>query len=789
MQNEVVVETNFKNSVRIQFAKFSKGYQYSDFDEFVQEYVGEENLVALGRLSRPNEWEMVLSSGNMSEQLIHMGKTRIKRRSCWIYPMNQDEIRGFIHWLPTSLPNERIKEFLSMYGQVLFIKNEEYKGVKCNIAKEVRYFGLIMMYGNCKETIPHFASIDKMSFLIIIRGRQPACFHCKNLGHIMKDCSKYQEKLKNYCERPANSAAERIIPRGRRHIPSDATENEDLPSPTSGNVSLSESSDVKNLGGPKLKARTLAKASPSKPTLESIELKIMEILSKTLRSLETELQKTISLKESFEKDSTGQTEEQLQVQPETETFTLNLDKFKRKSTSILNKISGRLEEFARTVASTKMAQSEAGCKALIQEKKEIQPDLEISDFTDQVLEMFKASTAEVIEQFKNNLQTVLVTTKRTVLAADDEGKEQSAEKQKKQSKKKRSRKNQRPEKQQKVLKMEHEELVKQQQILRKQHADLKKLVESLNIASEPKVTEHGEELHPEHEYLGLSHGEDLGLSHGEDLGLSHGEDLGLSHGEDLGLSHGEDLGLSHGEDLGLSHGEELGLSHEEELGFSRTEELGLSHEEELGFSRTEESGSERGAESGSEHGAESGSEHGAESGSEHGAESGSERGEESGSERGAESGSERGAESGSERGKESGSERGKESGSERGKESGSERGEESGSARRREELGSENEKESGLEHKQLITVLEYEKVSKYEELIILLDHGVGSNYEELMFDHEKELNSIMASDHENSAQGSQLEDLEHEKQSKLAKHEESMLVSEHKELGAIIAFE
>ncbi|GIX87849.1 CCHC-type domain-containing protein [Caerostris extrusa] len=746
MQNEIVVETNFKNSVRIQFAKFSKGYQYTDFEEFVQEYVGEENLVALGRLSRPNEWEMVLSSGNMSEQLIYMGKTRIKRRSCWIYPMNQNEIRGFIHWLPSSLPNERIKEFLSMYGQVLFIKNEEYKGVKSNIGKEVRYFGLIMMYGNCKETIPHFASIDKMSFLIIIRGRQPACFHCKNLGHIMKDCSKYKEKLQNYCERPANSAAERIIPRGRRHIPSDSSENDDLPSPTSDNVSLSESSEAKNLVGPKLKARTLAKVSPSKPTLELIELKIMEILSKTLLSLEAELQKTISLKESFEKDLTGQTEEQLQVQPETGTFTLNLDKFKQKSTSILNKISGRLEEFARTVASSKMEQSEAGYKASIQEKNEIQPDLEISDFTDQVLEMFKASTAEVIEQFKNNLknnlQTVLVTTKRAVLAADDEGKEQSAEKQKKQSKKKRSRKNQRPEKQQKVLKMKLEEVVKQLQILRKQHEDLKKLAESLNIASEPKVTEHGEELHPEHEYLCLPHGEDLGLSHGEDLGLSHGEELGLSHEEELGLSHEEDLSLSHGEDLGLSqgeesgsHGEDLGLSHGEDLSLSHGEDLSLSHGEDLGFSRGEESGSERGAESGSERGAESGSERGAESGSERGAESGSERGAESGSERGAESGSESGEESGSER------------------------------------IWNEQNYVRNVEQNWFWNV-EKNYVRKMKRNLVW-----------------KIKKSIMASDHENSAQGYQLEDLEHEKQSKLAKREESILVLGHKEFGAIIAFE
>ncbi|GFS58275.1 CCHC-type domain-containing protein, partial [Trichonephila inaurata madagascariensis] len=204
-------------SLRFQFPKFSKGFHPEYFEEFVEEHVGDENLVCIGRLNFPNEWQMQLRSKEIREKLIRWGKTKIKNRSCWIYPLGTSEIRGFIHWLPNTVPNQKLKDFLSRFGEVLFVENQKQSLWNGKVLSDSRYYALYLRAGQSMDDLPHFHTFDDFLSLITVRGRNPACFHCKEIGHRKNECKKFKDKLNSYCQRPSHSAAPRRKPRGRRY--------------------------------------------------------------------------------------------------------------------------------------------------------------------------------------------------------------------------------------------------------------------------------------------------------------------------------------------------------------------------------------------------------------------------------------------------------------------------------------------------------------------------------------------------------------------------------------------
>ncbi|KFM66844.1 hypothetical protein X975_21473, partial [Stegodyphus mimosarum] len=181
-------------SVRIQFAKFCKEIQIGDIEQLINQHIGKTNVISIGRLSFPNQWEIACKTENAREALIRLGRTRVNGRTCWIYPMNSSEVRGYVHWLPNEIPNDAIIRILEMHGKVLFI--EAQKQNKWRVKCDSRYFALQLNTLGRKERIPHFIKISNKTGLITIKGRDPVCFHCKDVGHRKSTCVKFREHLK-----------------------------------------------------------------------------------------------------------------------------------------------------------------------------------------------------------------------------------------------------------------------------------------------------------------------------------------------------------------------------------------------------------------------------------------------------------------------------------------------------------------------------------------------------------------------------------------------------------------
>ncbi|KAG8194239.1 hypothetical protein JTE90_024570 [Oedothorax gibbosus] len=211
--------STFALSLRLQFPKFAKGFTSSDFEPFVKSHVGEDNLVSLGRLCFPNEWQMQVKCKEVRESLIRLGKIKINTRTCWITPLSQSEVRGFIHWIPTAVQNKKLETLLRSYGEVLLLENQKQKKWTLNVQSDARYFALYLKSGKTADDVPHFIKVSGYYGLITIRGRNPACFHCRELGHRKTECKFFREKISDYSMRPPGTGKPRIKPRGKRHVP------------------------------------------------------------------------------------------------------------------------------------------------------------------------------------------------------------------------------------------------------------------------------------------------------------------------------------------------------------------------------------------------------------------------------------------------------------------------------------------------------------------------------------------------------------------------------------------
>ncbi|GBM22322.1 hypothetical protein AVEN_121140-1 [Araneus ventricosus] len=223
--NETASVSYMENTIRLEFSKFAKSLKISDFREFVRKYVGEENLEKLENCKYPNLWIMQVKTKEIREKVLRIWKTKIKNKTCWINPYYEYELRGFLHWLPHFISDGDVKRQLSQFGDVLLLENEVHDYWSGEIKSEVKYFGLRLKDGMVKNDLPHFLKFGGYRTLVIVRGRKPACFHCREFGHSKKDCKKYKEKLDEYCKNP-EARRPRTKPRGRRHRPdSDAKDD------------------------------------------------------------------------------------------------------------------------------------------------------------------------------------------------------------------------------------------------------------------------------------------------------------------------------------------------------------------------------------------------------------------------------------------------------------------------------------------------------------------------------------------------------------------------------------
>ncbi|GFT23616.1 CCHC-type domain-containing protein [Nephila pilipes] len=200
--------SRFAMSVILKLPKHPKRAKPSIFNKFIYKYIGEENIEILRPLTRPYEWELVLKSKDIREKLLRIRKTKVKKLTCSIIPFSTSEIRGSILWLPSAVSNDIVKEFLSQYGQIIFVEYRNNQNWDRTIGNETRYYSLYLHENVRKSDIPHFKKFGEFQCLITVHGRRPECFYCKGWGHKKSECKLHQKKLNSLCRRPPYSRSD-----------------------------------------------------------------------------------------------------------------------------------------------------------------------------------------------------------------------------------------------------------------------------------------------------------------------------------------------------------------------------------------------------------------------------------------------------------------------------------------------------------------------------------------------------------------------------------------------------
>ena len=149
------------------------------------------NVASFGPLARNTEWFLSLKSDIAKDKMLSAGSMKVRGTTFYISSADTSQFPARIHWAPPFIPNAAIAQALHDTCTVQSMKMETstakgFEGIPTGIRRFV-------LAGN-KEDIPHTFFIvcpktgERFEILVIIAGRSPLCFRCKNTGHFRSEC-------------------------------------------------------------------------------------------------------------------------------------------------------------------------------------------------------------------------------------------------------------------------------------------------------------------------------------------------------------------------------------------------------------------------------------------------------------------------------------------------------------------------------------------------------------------------------------------------------------------------
>jgi len=149
------------------------------------------HVLALGPLSRNQEWYITMTSVENKDLLLGLGTLTVKDKQFSIKSADNRKFTARVHWGPVYVTNAEIEAALSNYAEVTAISHimSREKGFE-NVATGVRS---VVMVGN-RHQVPHLLSVtdpdtkETWQLLVTIPGRPPMCLKCRYTGHVRKDC-------------------------------------------------------------------------------------------------------------------------------------------------------------------------------------------------------------------------------------------------------------------------------------------------------------------------------------------------------------------------------------------------------------------------------------------------------------------------------------------------------------------------------------------------------------------------------------------------------------------------
>ena len=182
-----------RRSVILSGKKDGKRFVREDFTDSLNEILTclKDHVVAFGPLARNSEWCLTLKTDAAKDIVLCAGTLSV--RGCIFYVRSADKMQfsARVLWAPSYIPNAAIVNVLEKTCEVQSIVSEKstakgFEGIPTGNRR--------LVLTGLKDDIPHTFNIinphtkEKFEILVLIPGRSPLCFRCKETGHFRSEC-------------------------------------------------------------------------------------------------------------------------------------------------------------------------------------------------------------------------------------------------------------------------------------------------------------------------------------------------------------------------------------------------------------------------------------------------------------------------------------------------------------------------------------------------------------------------------------------------------------------------
>ena len=182
-----------RRSLILSGKKEGKPYVREDFTDCLNDVLEglKNHVAAFGPLARNSEWCLTLKTDAAKDRVLSAGTLKVRGVTFHVRSADRTQFSARVHWAPSFIPDAAISKVLANYCKVQSITSETstakgFEGIPTGIHR-------LVLTGN-KDEVPHTFNIinpvtdEKYELLVIVPGRSPLCFKCKQTGHYRSDC-------------------------------------------------------------------------------------------------------------------------------------------------------------------------------------------------------------------------------------------------------------------------------------------------------------------------------------------------------------------------------------------------------------------------------------------------------------------------------------------------------------------------------------------------------------------------------------------------------------------------
>lgn len=173
------------------FRVFAPGMKASQIYHGLTNFIDAAHISTIGKVDS-NTFEVIVPDREAFYVLQEAGAIQVGGKLVKLSRTSEQAMEVKCHWLPDYVSDEFLTEWFGRFGHVedvtrdtQFVSGETPMKMK-NGVRTVRLI-LGELY---KHYIPHLVKFDAgITMLITMRGREPLCLKCQEVGHIRRDCT------------------------------------------------------------------------------------------------------------------------------------------------------------------------------------------------------------------------------------------------------------------------------------------------------------------------------------------------------------------------------------------------------------------------------------------------------------------------------------------------------------------------------------------------------------------------------------------------------------------------